>query len=169
MKIAITDACIFIDLHELDLTSDFFSLDLEIHTSVDVYNELHNQHRQQLNQFVLISKLTIHKISEAERLSILQFAFPRSLSDTDKTVLFLAEKLGAFVLSSDKTVRNCAKSHCIKTHGMFWILDCMVENQILTKSKATTVLKSLILSNPFYQNNSEMVAEMEARLKTWVI
>lgn len=33
MKLAITDACIFIDLYDLQLTAQFFNLDIEIHTS----------------------------------------------------------------------------------------------------------------------------------------
>ncbi len=34
MKIAVMDACIFIDLIELDLISDFFQLELQLHTKV---------------------------------------------------------------------------------------------------------------------------------------
>ena len=42
MKLAITDACIFIDICDLEITQPFFALDLEIHTSVDVFNELYH-------------------------------------------------------------------------------------------------------------------------------
>ena len=40
MKIAVTDACIFIDLIELDLVQPFFQLRVELHTTIDVINEL---------------------------------------------------------------------------------------------------------------------------------
>ena len=40
MKIAVTDACIFTDLIELDLVSPFFQLHVELHTTIDVVNEL---------------------------------------------------------------------------------------------------------------------------------
>ncbi len=46
MKLAITDACIFIDLIELRLTSEFFKLPIEIHTSLDVYNELYPEQKE---------------------------------------------------------------------------------------------------------------------------
>jgi hypothetical protein len=36
MKVVVTDACIFIDVIELQLTSRFFNLDVEIHTTADV-------------------------------------------------------------------------------------------------------------------------------------
>ncbi len=45
MKIAVTDACIFIDLIELDLISDFFQLDLPLHTTVEVINELFQEQK----------------------------------------------------------------------------------------------------------------------------
>ncbi len=41
MRLAVTDACIFIDLIELHITSEFFALPIEFHTSLDVFNELY--------------------------------------------------------------------------------------------------------------------------------
>ena len=39
MKIAVTDACIFIDLYEPDLVASFFNLEIEIRTTLAVYFE----------------------------------------------------------------------------------------------------------------------------------
>lgn len=167
MKIAITDACIFIDLHELELTSELFSLNLDIHTSTDVYNELHSHQREVLKAFISGSKLTVHRISEEERQTIFNSKLPKSLSETDKTVLFLAAKLKAFVLSSDKTVRKSAKSQSIDYHGMLWILDQLVEKSILTKTQALEKLQYLFSVNIIYQNNMELVLELEKRVRLW--
>lgn len=52
MKLAITDACIFIDLHELDLTVKFFSLEIEVHTSLDVFNELYPDQQKILKAYI---------------------------------------------------------------------------------------------------------------------
>lgn len=41
MKIAVTDACIFIDIIELGLSGHFFNLPFKIHTTLDVLNELY--------------------------------------------------------------------------------------------------------------------------------
>ncbi|SFC65473.1 hypothetical protein SAMN05421747_11782 [Parapedobacter composti] len=51
MKLAITDACIFIDLHLLDLVVPLFELDIEVHTSLDVFNELNEEQRQLLSAY----------------------------------------------------------------------------------------------------------------------
>ena len=40
IKIAVTDACIFIDLYDLGLVASFFNLEIEIHTTSSVYSEL---------------------------------------------------------------------------------------------------------------------------------
>lgn len=90
-----------------------------------------------------------------------------SLSEVDKTVLFLAEKLNATVLSSDKAVRNYAKSQTVDYHGMLWIFDCLIEQKILTKKEAGDKLKELISLNVIYQNNSKLMGEFRKRLDKW--
>ncbi len=167
MKIAITDACIFIDIYELQLTTEFFSLGLDIHTSFDVFMEVHEHQKELLKAFQTMGKFTIHNISQEERLEILKSNYPKSLSDNDKTVLYLAEKLEAIVISSDKTVRHCAKKKTIEYHGMLWIFDRLVEEGIISSEDATLKLKKLINSNIVYQNNAELVSEMDKRLKLW--
>lgn len=167
MKIAITDACIFIDLHDLDLTISFFSLDFEIHTSLDVFNELYTEQQHILNAFISVEKLKIHNIQEVDRIDIMTTDYPRSLSEVDKTVLFLAKKHEATVLSSDKAVRNYAKSQIIDYHGMLWIFDQLIEQGILSNVEASDKLKELIGCNIIYQNNAKLMKEFKKRLDIW--
>jgi predicted nucleic acid-binding protein len=167
MKLAITDACIFIDLYDLQLTAQFFSLDIEIHTSIDVLNELYENHQQMLAAFQSVGKLTAHIIKEEDKKEILATPYPKSLSDSDKTVLYLATKLKAIVLSSDKTVRNTAKNNAIDYHGMLWIFDQLVTNNLISKTEAGIKLKQLIMSNLVFQNNKELVEEIKKRLAIW--
>lgn len=167
MKIAITDACIFIDLHDLNLTISFFSIDLELYTSLDVLNELYPEQRNLLSAFVSVGKLVIHTIQSTDRIEIMNTNYPRSLSEVDKTVLFLAKKHEAIVLSSDKVIRNYAKSKAIEHHGMLWIFDQLIEQGILTKQEASKKLKELIDCNIMYQNNSKLMKEFGKRLDRW--
>lgn len=167
MKLAITDACIFIDLYELDLTTEFFSMPLEIHTSLDVFNELFPQQQQLLKAFQSVGKLNVHNITMDDRLSILKESYSKGLSENDKTVLYLAHKIGAIVLSSDKAVRLHAKKKSIEYHGMLWIFDKLVETLIIKHDIARIKLNKLIISNIVYQNNAELVAEINKRLKLW--
>ena len=167
MKIAITDACIFIDLHDLKLTTLLFSLNLDIHTSLDVYNELYPHQQEILSAFHSVGKLTIHNLSAEDRKNIQKQNYPKALSENDKTVLFLAEKINAIVLSSDKAMRNYAKRKSIEYHGMLWIFDKLVEEALISSSNVAAKLETLIKTNIVYQNNAELIKEMERRLNRW--
>ncbi len=81
MKLAVTDACIFIDLIELRLTSEFFKLPIEIHTSLDVYNELYPEQKEILKAYNSVGKLKIHNLTSPDnRGKIQKVIFPKLLS-----------------------------------------------------------------------------------------
>lgn len=167
MKIAVTDACIFIDIYDLQLTSKFFSIDLEIHTTVDVFNELFNEQKELLSAYNLVGKLILHSINEEDRNQIYKTGYSKALSDNDKSVLYIASKLGAIVLSSDRAVRLHAKKSTIEYHGMLWIFDKLIELNLISVNEACEKLIRLINTNIVYQNNAELVDEMNKRLALW--
>jgi predicted nucleic acid-binding protein len=167
MKVAITDACIFIDLIDLRLTSQFFGLQVEIHTSLDVYNELYLEQQELLKAYQSIGKLIIHNITEGERIQIQNEKFPRSLSEIDKSVIFLAEKHNAMILSSDKAVRNFARDRAIEFHGMLWIFDRLIEFNLIKKPEAINKIQNMIANNVIYRNNMELVSEITKRIEKW--
>lgn len=167
MKLVVTDACIFIDVIELQLTSEFFGLELEIHTTVDVINELFPQQQQLLRAYEHGGKLTIHVLTTADQEAISNENFPRALSPEDCSVIYIARKLNAVVLSSDKPVRRHAENLTIEYHGMFWIFDTLVEEKLLSGAIAISKLTKLMQSNIIYKSNLEMVHEAEKRIKSW--
>lgn len=77
MKIVVTDACIFIDVIELQLTSKFFGLNLDIHTTADVLNELYSEQQQILEGYKATNKLTVHVLSGAEQVSLMSESYPK--------------------------------------------------------------------------------------------
>jgi rRNA-processing protein FCF1 len=168
IKIAVTDACIFIDLYDLGLVASFFNLEIEIHTTSAVYFELYSEQQQVLKAYQSVNKLIIYNLQEKDYIEIYSEKYPKSLSEADKSVLHIANKLNASVLSSDKTLRNCAKNKDIEYHGMIWIFDKLVETSILTPNEAASKLKQLVATNFIFQNNQQLVAEIEIRLKTWI-
>lgn len=167
IKIAVTDACIFIDLYNLGLVASFFKLELEIHTTSAVYFELYDEQQQVLKAYQSVDRLFVHNLKEEDFIQIHSESYPKSLSETDKSVLHVANKLNACVLSSDKTVRNCAKNKDIAYHGMIWIFDKLIEANILTKKVAANKLEQLVATNFIFQNNKPLVAAIQKRLKSW--
>lgn len=168
MKIVVTDACIFIDVINLNLTAKFFSLELEIHTTADIINELYPSQQQILEGNKLSTKLTVHVLSGEDQLTQMTEEHPKALTPEDLSVIFIARKLGdATVLSSDKPLRKYAKKLSIEYHGMLWILDQLVDQRALLKPEAITKLKAWINSNLIYRDNAEIQGEVENRIKAW--
>jgi len=167
ISVVITDACIFIDLHDLELTNAFFNLDLEVHSTSSVMYELHVEQRHILEAYQSVKMLTIHNLQEKDFIEISSENYPKSLSETDKSVLFIANKMNACVLSSDKILRNCAKNKGIECHGMIWVFDKFVEKGILTKKEASKKLNLLVVKNSVFRNNLQLVDEIEKRMKLW--
>jgi len=167
LKLVVTDACIFIDLYDLDLVNVFFDLNIEVHTTSAVMFELYHDQSQVLKAYQSVQRLTVHNLVEADFDEIYAACYPRSLSETDKSVLHIAAKINACVLSSDKAVRNCAKNKDIDYHGMLWIFDRLVELKLLSKKQGASKLKQLVMTNFIYQNNRPLVEEINKRLKAW--
>jgi len=167
MKVAVTDACIFIDLIELDIISLFFKLEIEMHTTVAVINELFQEQKQVLEAYQAVGKLQVHNLMEVDFLEMKKIPFPRGLSMEDQSVIYLAKKIGgAIVLSSDKLVRDFAGSLHLPYHGIFWILDHLVEMGIQSKNQAIYTLNQMPEINSMYQVGL-MKKEVEKRIQLW--
>lgn len=103
----------------------------------------------------------------SDRLEIMKMKLSNRISDPDRTVLYLANKLDAMVLSSDKRVREVAKNKEIEYHGMLWIFDQLVSGEKLSPGDAKLKLGRLCEINLTFQNNEELDREVKARLKRW--
>jgi rRNA-processing protein FCF1 len=167
VKIAVTDANIFIDLYDLELTKSFFDLDLEVHTTSAVLYELYSEQQGILQAYQSVGRLEVHNLQEQDFIEIFNENYPKSLSEADKSVLHIANKINACVLSSDKTLRNCAKNKEIEYHGMIWIFDRFVETATLSQKEAKSKLNQLIASNFLFRSNQKLVEEIEKRLDRW--
>lgn len=167
IKIAVTDACIFIDLYDLELIALFFNLDFDIHTTRFVLIELYTEQQEILKAYQSVGRLTVHEIQEQDHNEIHLEGHPKSLTISDKSVLHIANKINACVLSSDNTLRNCAKNKDIDYHGMIWIFDKLIENGLLVKTEAAKKLKHLVDTNFMFRSNQTLVAEINKRLIIW--
>lgn len=167
MKLAVTDACIFIDLIDLKITSHFFGLSLEVHTTINVWDELAETQQELLSAFRSVGKLQLHELKDEERDEMESFRFSNRLSLQDQTVIYLAMKLDAMILSSDKAVRNTAKERSVEPHGMFWIFDQLIAQGVIEKPLAASKLEELMDRNLMYRNNVKLWKEANKRLKEW--
>lgn len=167
MKVAVTDANIFIDLINLKLISNFFDLKIAIHTSLEVLGELYSHQQEVLLAYKNTSKLTIHNLNDIEFGEMLDYINAKQLSDADKTVIYIAYKIQAIVLSSDGPARKIAKQKKLETHGLIWLFDEFVKTNHLSKPIACSKIKELLSTNRRYREDKRMNEEFEKRLKDW--
>jgi len=167
MKIAVTDACIFIDLIELDLISDFFQLNLGFNTTVEVMNELYANQKQVLEDYQKVGKLTVHNLDEVDFSKIDNLAFPRGLSAEDRSVLYIAINLeNGIVISSDKLVNKCAQSNGLECHGLLWVFNLLVSQKICSKPTALASIRKLLAMNTMYAG-PKMKMKIEEMIRGW--
>lgn len=161
MKIAITDASIFIDLYELGGLAWLATLGFEIHTTNLVLNELSN------DQLVAVS-LVVDKVHELtfSDLTILQTGdFPKGLSNTDRSLLWCHNhpiEYAVVLFSSDNLIRKWATKKNIEVHGILWILDQMVAQAYISPHEACSLLKRLMQINAWLPQ-----AACKERLDAW--
>lgn len=162
MKVAITDANIFIDLIRLGLLGCLFNVGLEIHTTREVYDQLNPAQKGVAGGFVQAGVLIVYNLSFQEWQEISQLDCPAGLEMADRTVFFYSQKIAALVLSGDKKLRTFCITQKLDVRGILWLLDKFVEQGLITKAVAIEKL-TLLLSF----NDRLPVDECQERLKLW--
>lgn len=147
MKIAVSDANIFIDLLELGVIQHLFDLPLEIHTTDRVMIEMYPEQEEALMVYHANGQFTLHLITDEDTLAITASNYNRGLSDADKSVLYVAEKIEAIVLTGDDLVRKNCHQAKIEIHGILWVLDQFVESNLIDSTEASALLNKLMVQN----------------------
>lgn len=150
MKVVITDVSVFFDLYHLKVLSEFFALDLEVHTTDFVYNEIINSdQKSEFTVFERIKKLHIIKITAIEEDQIRAMEFSRSnKSFADRTILWKAKQFKCALLTGDSKLRKEAEVHGLEVHGSIWVINQLIENELVSQGKGIELFKQMKLVNP---------------------
>ena len=162
MKIAITDANIFIDLIRLGLLGCLFNLGMEIHTTREVYDQLNTQQREVAAGFVQAGVLSIYNFSFQEWQEISLLDCPAGLEAADRTVFYYSKKIEALVLSGDKKLRTFCLNQDIDVRGILWLFDLFLERELITKITAVEKLTFLLSFN-----DRLPMDQCQQRLNSW--
>ncbi len=144
MRLAITDANIFIDLFYLKITDFLFRINCEVHTTHQVILELEEQHQEELKAMKDSGLLNIQTVEVEDINNSKDLHAAKGLSMSDKSVLLLADKINGMVLSGDDLVRKTCKRIKIEVHGILWLIDQFVQNALITNADACAALKDLM-------------------------
>lgn len=144
MIVVVNDANILIDLVKLDLLPHFFGLQLAVHTTNLVLEELSSSQQLALQKYIDDGQLAVHACNDQELLQIGFIGMNRpALSTQDCSALWLAQNLSALLITSDNKLRSTAKAENLDVHGHFWVFDRMYEAGLLTGSQAAEKLNEL--------------------------
>lgn len=162
MKIAITDANIFIDLIKLQMLGFLFSIELEIYTTLEIINELKEDQKEFITGFIQSNQLNIYHFSADEWEEILAIPGPAGLTREDMTVVYLARKMEAAVLSGDNPLRKFCKKQELEVKGIIWLFDQFLHFNLVTHVIAIERMNHLLSFN-----NRLPQKDCEHRLKEW--
>ncbi len=161
MKIVVNDANILMDLIKTELIDEFFDLEYEMHTTEFIINECDSEQKDILNGFINHKKLKSNSIEYEELIEIQNiFQENQSLSFPDCSVYHFANTKQAILLTGDKKLRSFAERQKLEVHGIFWIIDEMYHNKLISKIEYQKKLKILKAVNKRLPNG-----EFDKRLK----
>lgn len=164
MKLAVTDANIFIDLVKLRMLGFLSDIDLEIFTTQEVIDQLNSLQAEHVFLFVQSKDLSVYNFSEKEIIEIAQLNAPRALEFTDKTVVYLAKKIDAIVLTGDAPLRKFCTANSLTVRGILWVFDTCLQKEKFTHAIAIEKLKLLLSFNDRLPKE-----ECLKRIETWEI
>lgn len=165
MTIVVNDACLLIDLIDIDLFDQFLRLDLQAHITLSVLSELEgDEYYKPIQESINRGKLKLNKLTADDQSEIEHLMYKHSsrLSEPDCSCLYLAQKMNATILTCERLLTQTAKSIGIDVHGSLWVLDQLIYSSIIPKKIAHRKLVELMSIN-----NRLPKKECEKRLKQW--
>jgi predicted nucleic acid-binding protein len=163
MKVAVKDACVLIDLANGGLLEAWFQLGIETFTTDLVLRQVKEEEQwKTVSGFVAagllqVHVLTSHEVEEMDRLLVT----PR-IGAEDRTVLFLAIKRNAILITGDRRLRMEGISRDVDVRGLLWVLDELVARTAIDPKLAAVKLELMRKNGAFLP-----VDECEKRLQTW--
>ncbi len=145
MRLIITDVSVLFDLYLLEILPEFFALKADISTTSFVYNEIVIANQVvEFEVYKRTQQLHIIILTDKEQESVHQFVTKRNLKSLpDKTMLWKSIQLNCSMLTCDRKLKLEAKDHGVEVHGSIWVIEKLVEEDILNTSKAIALLEQL--------------------------
>ena len=158
--VCVTDANIWIDVHNADLLDAVFELPVTWRTPDIV---LHNEVRTVDRTLLIERGLEERTLSghELNRILELNDQYPNP-SPRDLAVLVVADVDDGIVVTGDGPLRSAATSEGQTVHGVLWVLDQLVERDIVKPTRAAAALDAMV------QQGSRLPERpVKKRLRRW--
>ncbi len=139
----VTDSNIWIDLYRGGLIEKALRLPMELIAPDVVIEELHTPD----GKYLVSLGLRVLELSGQQVLKVLDLAerYARP-SRQDLFALVLAKEIKAVLLTGDGSLREAAEREGVQVHGTIWLLDQMVEHEIIDTQERAASLKLMVES-----------------------
>jgi predicted nucleic acid-binding protein len=158
--LAVSDANVLIDIEAGGLEASMFSLpDFEFYIPDVLFEqELRKNHSHLEKMGLKLRSLTGAAVSEVFRLSQIH----HKPSRMDLFALVLAREENWILLTGDRNLRKVAEEYKIHCHGTIWLVEQMIENQIIKPDIARNAYQNMRI-----KGSRLPWEEAEERLKRW--
>ena len=166
-KIVVNDTNVFIDLYEVGLLEEFFSLPWEVHTTDFVMFELQREGQHETVAKYKADKRLVVPVFEAKEMSEIgnlfqQYVNRTNLSLTDCSVWYYAKVNNYILLTGDRKLRTASLLDGVEVHGVIYVFDTLVEFNMISRQVAVEKLQQLYVINPRLPKE-----EIEKRINLW--
>jgi len=145
--ILVKDACIIIDLIELNLLNSFSLLNYEVMTTSAVVLEITEENQKiELEKSLEAGEIRTEDNGALMDIMALQQKY-RGLSYADASVLEVALRKQVLLITADGLLRKAAVNEGNAVHGTLWAIETLHYNRIISVKMATEKIKELIQIN----------------------
>ena len=145
MRVAVKDACVLIDLANGGVLDAWFELGIPTHTTDLVLRQVKREEQWRVvAPFVDSNQLHVDTLSGDEVAEMLNRHGRLPIGLEDQSVIFVAEKLEAVLLTGDRRLRLESDRLGIEVRGVLWVLDRLVDEDIIEPSEAADALKRML-------------------------
>lgn len=139
-RLLISDANILIDLEVGGLMLELFKLPYQIQVPDMLFaDELEADHGYLLEHGLQLGELSPASMTEVETL-VIKYKQP---SRYDCFALMLAKQEQCPLLTGDQNLRNAAKLENVDVKGTLWIIEAMIEHQIISIQTARAAYRNM--------------------------
>lgn len=137
----VTDTNIWIDLENGGLLVEVFQLLYQFVIPDFALSELSRPRWETLEEM----GVSVHDLSTEQVLQLIELRqVYRNLSVIDLAAFVLAKGLDAALLTGDRRLNALANAHGLTVHGVLWLLDALVESEIVPPFHAAEALNRMV-------------------------
>jgi hypothetical protein len=157
-KLFVSDTNIWIDFNHAGLLEELFQLPFELCTTDFAFREIISPSGEELLRLGL-QVMALESAQLGEIIKIRQEVRQPSLADVSCFILAQAKKAG--LLTGDNNLRKFAAKK-IEVRGVLWLLDQLVEHQIIQPRRAALALRTMLDNQSRFPED-----ECQRRLEAW--